>query len=132
LASIYYEQGNLDMAIFHYKQAISLDSEFLEAYNNLVGHFVSYHSGFFTVNWYFLLPPSSLNLDRCFFFFFLLFYKGNALKDSGRVEDAIQCYRVGSFYPCFLVCFLLVSSHASHMMLIIPVLFSEAMSCPAS
>lgn len=40
LASIYYEQGNLDMAIFHYKQAISLDSEFLEAYNNLVGHFV--------------------------------------------------------------------------------------------
>jgi tetratricopeptide (TPR) repeat protein len=54
LASIYYEQGNLEMAIFHYKQAISLDSEFLEAYNNLVGHLVSYHyTGFFTVNLYF-------------------------------------------------------------------------------
>ena len=38
LASIYYEQGNLEMAIFHFKRAISLDSGFLEAYNNLVGH----------------------------------------------------------------------------------------------
>lgn len=36
LASVYYEQGNLDLAIMHYKQAILLDSTFLEAYNNLV------------------------------------------------------------------------------------------------
>lgn len=36
LASIYYEQGNLEMAINHYKQAIARDAGFLEAYNNLV------------------------------------------------------------------------------------------------
>ena len=36
LASIYYEQGELDLAIMHYKQAIMLDTAFLEAYNNLV------------------------------------------------------------------------------------------------
>ncbi|KAI3683413.1 hypothetical protein L1987_83916 [Smallanthus sonchifolius] len=35
LASIYYEQGNLEIAINHYKQAIALDTGFLEAYNNL-------------------------------------------------------------------------------------------------
>lgn len=34
---MYYEQGQLDLAIFHYKQAIACDSAFLEAYNNLVG-----------------------------------------------------------------------------------------------
>lgn len=37
LASIYYEQRNLDMAILNYRRAIALDSGFLEAYNNLVG-----------------------------------------------------------------------------------------------
>jgi tetratricopeptide (TPR) repeat protein len=36
LASVYYEQGLLDYAIVHYKQALLLDSNFLEAYNNLV------------------------------------------------------------------------------------------------
>lgn len=36
LASIYYDQGQLDLAIVHYKQAIACDSKFLEAYNNLV------------------------------------------------------------------------------------------------
>jgi protein O-GlcNAc transferase len=36
LASLYYEQGLLDHAIVHYKQALLLDSNFLEAYNNLV------------------------------------------------------------------------------------------------
>jgi protein O-GlcNAc transferase len=35
LASLYYEQGLLDHAIAHYKQALLLDSNFLEAYNNL-------------------------------------------------------------------------------------------------
>ena len=37
LASTYYDQGQLDLAILHYKQAISSDPRFLEAYNNLVG-----------------------------------------------------------------------------------------------
>ena len=37
LASMYYEQGQLDLAILHYNQAISCDQRFLEAYNNLVG-----------------------------------------------------------------------------------------------
>lgn len=36
LASVYYEQGQLDVAILHYKQALAFDSGFLEAYNNLV------------------------------------------------------------------------------------------------
>ncbi|KAG6529291.1 hypothetical protein ZIOFF_011488 [Zingiber officinale] len=35
LAGIYYEQGQLDLAILHYKQAINCDSTFVEAYNNL-------------------------------------------------------------------------------------------------
>lgn len=38
LASTYYERGQLDLAIIHYKQAIACDGRFLEAYNNLVGH----------------------------------------------------------------------------------------------
>lgn len=37
LASIYYEQGQLDLAILHYSQAITCDPQFVEAYNNLVG-----------------------------------------------------------------------------------------------
>nr|CAN80393.1 hypothetical protein VITISV_001595 [Vitis vinifera] len=37
MAGTYYEQGQMDMAIVHYKQAIECDSGFLEAYNNLVG-----------------------------------------------------------------------------------------------
>jgi hypothetical protein len=36
LVSMYYEQGLLEYAILHYKQALLLDSNFLEAYNNLV------------------------------------------------------------------------------------------------
>ncbi|KAE9455807.1 hypothetical protein C3L33_12291, partial [Rhododendron williamsianum] len=63
LASIYYEQGKLDMAVLHYKRAIACDAGFLEAYNNLVG---SHYLGL---------------------------SNGNALKDAGRVEEAIQCYR---------------------------------------
>lgn len=35
LAGIYYEQGRLDLAILHYKEAINCDSTFIEAYNNL-------------------------------------------------------------------------------------------------
>ncbi|KAL6345170.1 hypothetical protein AAG906_013654 [Vitis piasezkii] len=35
MAGTYYEQGQMDMAIVHYKQAIECDSGFLEAYNNL-------------------------------------------------------------------------------------------------
>lgn len=42
LASIHYEQGNLEMAILNYKRAIACDSGFLEAYNNLVGPFSSF------------------------------------------------------------------------------------------
>lgn len=38
MASIFYEQGNMDMAILNYKRAIACDAGFLEAYNNLVGH----------------------------------------------------------------------------------------------
>lgn len=41
LASVYYEQGLLDLAIVHYKQALVLDTSFLEAYNNLVCFFFS-------------------------------------------------------------------------------------------
>jgi tetratricopeptide (TPR) repeat protein len=44
LASIHYEQGQLDMAILHYKQAIACDPRFLEAYNNLVGLFSYRHN----------------------------------------------------------------------------------------
>lgn len=40
LASMYYEQGQLDMAILHYKQAVACDPRFLEAYNNLVDFLV--------------------------------------------------------------------------------------------
>lgn len=36
MASIYYEQGQLDMAVVNYRKAITFDSGFLEAYNNLV------------------------------------------------------------------------------------------------
>ncbi|XP_040960103.1 probable UDP-N-acetylglucosamine--peptide N-acetylglucosaminyltransferase SEC isoform X3 [Gossypium hirsutum] len=54
LASTYYERGQLDLAIHHYKQAIAYDQRFVEAYNNL----------------------------------------GNALKDVGRVDEAIQCYNI--------------------------------------
>lgn len=36
LASAYYDQGQLDLAIMHYKQALTCDSGFVEAYNNLV------------------------------------------------------------------------------------------------
>lgn len=36
LASIYYEQAQVDMAVLYYKQAIACDAGFLEAYNNLV------------------------------------------------------------------------------------------------
>ncbi|XP_040960101.1 probable UDP-N-acetylglucosamine--peptide N-acetylglucosaminyltransferase SEC isoform X1 [Gossypium hirsutum] len=35
LASTYYERGQLDLAIHHYKQAIAYDQRFVEAYNNL-------------------------------------------------------------------------------------------------
>lgn len=36
LGTTYYEQGQLDLAILHSKQAIACDSGFVEAYNNLV------------------------------------------------------------------------------------------------
>lgn len=36
LATIYHEQGQLDMAILHFKQAIACDTGYLDAYNNLV------------------------------------------------------------------------------------------------
>ena len=46
LASTYYEQGQLDLAIMHYKQAITCDSGFVEAYNNLVSVLCSVFSYF--------------------------------------------------------------------------------------
>ncbi|OIT21173.1 putative udp-n-acetylglucosamine--peptide n-acetylglucosaminyltransferase sec [Nicotiana attenuata] len=33
LASVYYEQGNMEMAILNYRRAITCDAGFLEAYN---------------------------------------------------------------------------------------------------
>lgn len=36
LATIYYEQRQLDMAIHCYNQAILCDPRFVEAYNNMV------------------------------------------------------------------------------------------------
>lgn len=44
LASIYYEQGNLEMAILNYKRAIAFDSGFLEAFNNLVCSLINLNS----------------------------------------------------------------------------------------
>ena len=83
------------MTILHYKQAIACDQRFFEAYNNLVGFLnfcqivniiVSFCTFAFTV--------ANLNL-------FLIFYlKGNALKDVGRIDEAIQCYNVGFFFSC--------------------------------
>jgi tetratricopeptide (TPR) repeat protein len=40
LATIYYEQRQLDTAIHCYRQAIVCDSRFVEAYNNMVSHAV--------------------------------------------------------------------------------------------
>ncbi|KAK6793445.1 hypothetical protein RDI58_006898 [Solanum bulbocastanum] len=37
LADVYYEQGNLEMAIRNFRRAIARDTEFFEAYNNM-GH----------------------------------------------------------------------------------------------
>lgn len=44
LATVYYEQGNLEMAMLNYRRAITCDAGFLEAYNNLVGlyYFIFY------------------------------------------------------------------------------------------
>lgn len=42
LASVYFEQRNLDMAILNYRRAIAFDSGFLEAYNNLVCPIISF------------------------------------------------------------------------------------------
>lgn len=49
LASVYYEQGLLDLAIVHYKQALLLDTSFLEAYNNLVCFFVSLYMNMYAL-----------------------------------------------------------------------------------
>ena len=59
------------------------------------------------------------------------YLKGNALKDSGRVEEAIQCYHVGSFYPSFSSLLLVVISCLLYDLIILT-LFSEAMSCSAT
>lgn len=48
---MYYEQGNLDMAILHYNSAISCDAGFLEAYNNLVGNLISFAYLYPSGNW---------------------------------------------------------------------------------
>lgn len=51
---IYYDQGKLALAIKTYNQAIQIEPNFPEAYNNL----------------------------------------GNALREAGRVDEAIQCYTI--------------------------------------
>lgn len=53
IATIYYEQGQLDLAIRHYKQAISRDPRFLEAYNNLVSINNTYYVDFVVYELYF-------------------------------------------------------------------------------
>ncbi|KAG6501592.1 hypothetical protein ZIOFF_041475 [Zingiber officinale] len=64
LASIYYEQSQLDMAILHYKQAINCDSTFIEAYNNCSSQTAA--NG--------------------------LVNTGNTFKEIGRVTETIQDY----------------------------------------
>ena len=51
-AGVYYEQGKLEQAIATYREALLLEPNFPEAYNNL----------------------------------------GNALREAGRPDEAIQCY----------------------------------------
>jgi tetratricopeptide (TPR) repeat protein len=76
LASIHYEQGQLDMAILHYKQAIACDPRFLEAYNNLVGLFSYRHNSLknprVLVLENFLFSVLITKLPLCFFFLSLL------------------------------------------------------------
>lgn len=104
LASVYYDQGLLDSAILYYKQALLLDSSFIEAYNNLVW------SDYLIVPWV-ILSVKAVVLDRlsatvvyglgrdgatwaCDAQWLVLCMQGNALKDAGRVEEAIACYQV--------------------------------------
>lgn len=51
LASIFYDQGKMDMAILNYKRAIACDAGFLEAYNNLVCSSTS-RSNLISWNWF--------------------------------------------------------------------------------
>lgn len=44
LGNIYYEQGQLDLAILSYRQAINCNSSYVEAYNNLVD-FAFFYAG---------------------------------------------------------------------------------------
>ena len=93
LASTYYERGQLDLAILHYKQAIACDQRFLEAYNNLVGFLNFCQSKNIIVSFYAFAFTVVANLTMLL----TIDSKGNALKDVGRVDEAIQCYNVGSF-----------------------------------
>lgn len=94
LASAYYDQGQLDLAIMHYKQALTCDSGFVEAYNNLVSVLCSV-----SCYWVSIFNPLGFNSSGklfpwCNVSWFPIIQKGNALKDAGRVEEAINCYRV--------------------------------------
>jgi len=100
LASIYYEQGQLDMAILHYKQVVACAPKFLEAYNNLVGFFLCHNWWLKNLNMQFYVQLYNILFD-------LLIW--HALKDVCRVEEAIQCYNVCFFlilwpYMCVRVC----------------------------
>ncbi len=62
LASLYYEQGLLDHAIVHYKQALLLDSNFLEAYNNLVWLLSKSQNYIHTVSYWYVYWTVSMHL----------------------------------------------------------------------
>lgn len=101
LASIYYEQGNLEMAINHYKQAISRDPAFLEAYNNLVSLFLLYNkwndnSSYSSLGWILLWELTSKCLFCLLMVLTLLYSLGKC------TQGCWQSWRSHSLLPCKL------------------------------
>ena len=78
MAGTYYEQGQMDMAIVHYKQAIECDSGFLEAYNNLVGSCLCWT---FKLSYYNFQLWVSTDLRL---FWFVLLLKGQCIERCGE------------------------------------------------
>lgn len=85
------------MAMLNYRRAITCDAGFLEAYNNLVGAFISSSVQFSSTK--------LISLGINYPLFPLCCFQGNALKDAGRVEEAIHCYRVSYIHFWIEVCF---------------------------
>lgn len=81
------------MSILHYERAIARDPGFLEAYNNLVGLMF-----FFLLYLFVHLFASSFLFNSSINLLFVVVIKGNALKDAGRAEEAVQYYRVCANY----------------------------------